>query len=260
MALYIHESLCCRSIVSHPSLEFLSIIVGTRAGPVLVGLLYCPPSAGPSLDDIETCVTMLGDSYSCESVVIMGDFNVDLFKSQECLALDLVGVMSSVGLSQVVLEATRVTLNSSSLIDHVYVSSLNLAESVVVGAALGTSDHQSVTFTLGITRSRPSKHRRRVWLYSRVDFQALNDELLEKLGDGFSGNSAEAQWQGLKRDFMSVVEKHVPTRSISCRKRLPWISTRIINMMRRRDKICKQASRCGCGLSFVLYGISWLGH
>ena len=54
----------------------------------------------------------------------------------------------------------------------------------------------------------------------------------------------ESQWSGLKRTLMSSVKKHIPTRSISSRKRLPWISNTVMNSMRRRDRAYKAAKRC----------------
>ena len=251
VALYVHESLCCKEPVKHTSLEFISTIVGTRAGSVLLGVFYRPPSAGSSFDDLEALLTSM--DVSCMSSIIMGDFNVDLLRSQESLAIDLIGVMSSVGLSQIVTEATRVTDSTSSLIDHVYVNSVALAKTVTVGSSLGTSDHSSVSLSLSIARASPSPHRRRVWLYSRVDFQALNDELLERLDDGVAGSSVETQWQGLKQNFMSIVKKHVPVRSISCRRRHPWITIPIMNMMRRRDRVYKRAKRTGSDRWWVRY-------
>ena len=46
VSLYVCESLSCREPVLHPTLEFISTIVGTRVGSVLLGVFYRPPSAG----------------------------------------------------------------------------------------------------------------------------------------------------------------------------------------------------------------------
>ena len=42
---------------------------------------------------------------------------------------------------------------------------------------------------------------------------------------------------------MSSVKKHIPTRSISCRKHLPLISNSVMNLMGRRDRVYKVAKR-----------------
>ena len=124
-----------------------------------------------------------------------------------------------------------------------YVSSTALAKSILVGSPLGTSDHSSVSLSLSVPKPTPPPHCRWVWLYSQVDFQALNDHLLESLDDGVTGSSAESQWLGLKRNFMSIVKKHIPMRSISCRKHHPWITNSIMNMLRCRDRVYK-AAKC----------------
>ena len=65
----------------------------------------------------------------------------------------------------------------------------------------------------------------------------------DALDEGVSGSTVESQWLGLKRTIMSSVKKHIPTRSISCRKRLPWISNSVMNLMRQRDRAYKAAKR-----------------
>ena len=69
VSLYVRESLSCREPVLHPTLEFISTIVGTRVGSVLLGVFYCPPSAGSSLDELEALMVSLDGSASQTSWV-----------------------------------------------------------------------------------------------------------------------------------------------------------------------------------------------
>ena len=110
--------------------------------------------------------------------VSLGDFNVDLLKIDEQLPMNLLGVTSSFGLSQLGHEPTRVCASSSSLIDHVYASASPSISSLLVGAPLGSSDHCSLRLCLSqfsVQKIPPLKCR--IWLYSKADFEGLNDRL-----------------------------------------------------------------------------------
>ena len=112
VALYVHDSLCCKEPVFQLGWAsavgcFLSFSHATLV-----------PHLKQEIIIINSCVEVLLTSLdgSCMSTIIMGDFNIDQLRLQESLAIDLVGVMSSVGLTQVVTEAMRVTPSSSSVI------------------------------------------------------------------------------------------------------------------------------------------------
>ena len=62
-------------------------------------------------------------------------------------------------LSQVVSEPTRVTDNSATLIDHVYVSDVALLESCCSAPPLASSDHRSVLVSLSWSQAPVRKHR-----------------------------------------------------------------------------------------------------
>lgn len=154
VALYVSESLVVKSYHSHCSLEFLSAAISTFQGVLLVGLFYRPPSSGSSLDDLESLLTGL-DLLAYKSCVILGDFNIDLLKASDSLPLELLGIMSGLGLSQLVGEPTRSTASSSSLIDHVYVSGREMVHDLAVGTPLASSDHFSISFSIELPKPRP---------------------------------------------------------------------------------------------------------
>ena len=77
-------------------------------------------------------------------VILLGDFNIDYKADVPKLWRD---ICLSYNLDQVIREPTRVAETSSTLIDHIYVSSeLNVAEQAVSGLSL--SDQYSVGVTL----------------------------------------------------------------------------------------------------------------
>lgn len=51
----------------------------------------------------------------------------------------------------------------------------------------------------------------------------------------------ESLWSEFKQRFMSVIRKFIPSRSISCRKSIPWLSKKVLRLMRSRDNAHKCA-------------------
>ena len=149
--------------------------------------------------------------------------------------------MSSFGLSQIVTEATRITNTSESLIDHVYTSSPEQINSFSIEAQLSTSDHQSIAFCINGLKKISSNQRRKVWLYSRVDFDDLNEDLFNSIDNFNISSDIETSWLDFQDIFMKKINSFIPSRSISCRKHLPWITNNILKLMRQRDKSYKVA-------------------
>ncbi|XP_064393634.1 uncharacterized protein LOC135341084 [Halichondria panicea] len=226
--LYVRESTPVELVTKHPSLELLLVEAKFTNSPTLLGIYYRPPSAGSAnLADLECALESLQPSRLSNSI-LMGDFNIDLSKNS-------MQMLSHFHLTQVVSEPTRLTDKGSSLIDHVYISDHSLLQSCSTSPPLGSSDHQCISVVLKWS-TRPIKRvKRDVWLYSRADWDSVNAELLSDSTTTHSFtdiNSALSQW---KNSFLSVLSRHIPRRLVSTRKHIPWLTTEIIRLLRRRD-------------------------
>lgn len=143
----------------YESAEFLSVVVDNgRDGSLFWGLLYRPPGCDVDYLGLEALLGSL-NMAGYRRVVILGDFNVDLLCSSSS---DLLALASSFGLSQVVDEPTRIFGSSCTLIDHVYVSSTAMVQSLSVCPPLGTSDHCSISVELALAGPKFVPLRRHV--------------------------------------------------------------------------------------------------
>ena len=107
----------CIPVVSttiHPIIELFLIETKFKMGLTLLGVFYRPPSSDANLTDLELALEGLNPS-KLSHCVFLGDINVDILSHS-------LPMLSNFHLTQVVPEPTRVTNNSSSLIDHVYTS------------------------------------------------------------------------------------------------------------------------------------------
>ena len=165
------------------------------------------------------------------NIVLLGDFNIDLLKSQPALF----------GLHQPVNCATRITQTSAALLDHIYTNNEQMVSKVQV-SDICISDHCPVvcTWSCKTTRKLAKGHTtiqyRSFKHFNQGDFlQELNSAPFAAVFSVSDPTKALSAWY---EAFLPVIEKHAPLR----RKRvkhptLPqWLSTDIIKAMKTHDK------------------------
>ena len=109
---------------------------------IIIGNTYRSPSSKPEkyIEMLENVLSSLA-RHKNKQVLLMGDFNLDLIayeKNTHCQ--NLIDTMSNHNLVQTISRPTRITDHSSTLIDHLYVNSLNnISKSGIV--TLDLSDH-----------------------------------------------------------------------------------------------------------------------
>ena len=101
--------------------EGLWIELNNSKHKIIVGIIYRKPNT--DLDQFQNSLLSVLDNLSVDksNVISVGDFNVNLL--QTCIdgkALELLTSLESTGLHQIITSPTRVTRDSSSLIDHIY--------------------------------------------------------------------------------------------------------------------------------------------
>ena len=133
-----------------------------RSKPILVGIVYRPPKQTNFIQnfdqDLTSCI-----GFNEQEVYILGDFNINLLISEEKKAVSTMikrykEFCSLHGLKQLIVNATRITKNSSSLLDHILTNSQDrVSQSGIIQMSL--SDHQIIYCTRKITRIVYNKHK-----------------------------------------------------------------------------------------------------
>lgn len=238
---FIHNSISYERLYSLDSLlpESMAIKVCNRnAKPYICIVVYRPPSSPASwISRLDAC--LLQARSICAEVTLMGDFNMDIL---DYTPTSLVALSAAHDLTQLIQEPTRVTLNTSTLIDHLYTSN----EENIIGQGvvpLGLSDHYMIFCTrkVGNQTVRPSQRRStRDW--SRFDLEAYQKSLarvpwyqINKLDD--PSHMVDMFYQQLSR----VVDTHAPmrvsTRSVGRRPVPRWFDQEIRLSIKERDRM-----------------------
>ena len=98
---------------------------------------------------LEQILVYIRENFKNDKIVIHGDFNIDLLKLRENSFADrFLILMSSFGLMPVILRPTRITVNSRSIIDNIFVSDTSMFRtSNVIKSKI--SDHSPIVSCFG---------------------------------------------------------------------------------------------------------------
>ena len=152
VALYVHNSFKCKKIESmsitvENTMEMVTVeIITEKNKNIIISCVYRTP--GSCLDIFNDKMSDIYDkNVEKKRVLVCGDFNIDLLNTNEHRkSRDFLNTMYCLSLFPTILKPTRITTNSATLIDNIFI---NVIESEVVSGMLlnDITDHLPV-FTI----------------------------------------------------------------------------------------------------------------
>ncbi len=218
-----------------PACENLWVEISYKNKKALVGVVYRHPTYNISdfQNKFEQCVFDLNRSN--KPFFISGDFNIDLLQSSNN---DYINSISSLGCKQYIASPTRITINSSTLIDHFY---SNLPEHSLKTKILlhNISDHLPIVACANIFEkilfSSTSYKVRDLTNFNADNFILDLEHNLLKV----DFISAEQSFNCFNSIFYEIVNKHAPMVVRSKKelkiKRKPWISNKITRLISTKN-------------------------
>ena len=242
VCLFIRENLTFnrRLDIITDSIETLWVeILQPKTIPILVGVAYRPPSQSDFYDIFEqTCHQINTNKHE---IIILGDFNADV-KADSNLQRRLVEFQTTFDLDQVIVEPTRITPKSRTIIDLILVSDpAKISQSGVI--EIGVSDHFLTYCTRKITKVLYHKH-------NNIKIRSLknyNKEILEQRlkdatwSDVYTCGSVEGAWLAFKSRFQTIVDSLAPLKEIRIKQSTaPWVTAEIIHKRSERNKALRK--------------------
>ena len=213
--------------------------------PFIVATWYRPPDSLVEIfNPFESLVGKL-DSLGVE-YYLLGDFNCNMISNTDNNTRLLNEVADIYGLHQLITEPTRITQNTSTLIDVVFT---NCPDRIVCSGVkyVGISDHSLVYAYRKLSADSQSRGHKTVTYRKlknfcsasfRNDIAKQNWESLEQIHD------PNVMWNEWKRMFLSCADKHAPLRTKRARgTKSPWINTTVKKLMHERDILKIKAIR-----------------
>ena len=87
-------------------------------------------------------------------------------------------------------------------------------------------------------------YKRASWDRIKAALNAIHQDILEKVR---TASSIDSIWTLFRDKLCEAINEHIPTRTTKESMRLPWVTTRLRRLGRRRDRASKRARRNGHG-------------
>nr|CAH7767839.1 unnamed protein product [Callosobruchus chinensis] len=198
-----------------------------------VGVLYRPPghSANQCIDTLDSILSCIISKYY--NVAILGDVNVDMMSTNNIIF----ECFNSYNFAQLITEPTRVTNQSATLIDPIFVSEpVSVCSSGLINADM-ISDHHLVFCKL-----RVPKHKFKQKYITYRDFKNFDEEkfyadlLLIPWYDIIYLQHIDEKVAAFTDYIHLLFNKHAPTRTVRVSKpHCPWLTDVVKKIMNLRD-------------------------
>ena len=242
LVVYVHETMSVTRLTEFEryGVECIWLEVKLqKTSPFLVGFLYRNPSEPANWTD--KFVSMMDVVWlESKEIILMGDFNIDLSKTNK----PWTDVFSLFNLSQTVSSPTRVTPSSKTLNNHIYSTDIaHILETCV--PVIGVSDHYPICCTWskkGVKIPKVGHSHLTYRSFARFDesefLNDLNNAPFDKVYNHTDPDEALATWYSV---FLKVLDKHAPQkkRRIKYSFKPGWLTLEVLDAMRYRDYLLK---------------------
>ena len=172
-------------------------------------------------------------------IIIMGDININC-DQQNYEGNAICNLCNLYNMKQLVEEPTRVTLNTKTLIDVILTSMPEKHKHTTVFHTT-LSDHFMVCTEI-LYHSRQEFKEIKCRTFKNFNASEFIDDVSLFLSSMNYEDSLETLWHIFKEGFKDISNKHAPLRSYRVKANSqPWISQDIVNLMKERDKLYKEA-------------------
>ena len=253
VSIYIRDSIKYKPRPDVPAddLEIICIEVEPPKSKSFLVLAWYRPPSDPvaSFDKLEKVLSYLDKEG--KEIILLGDTNCDLPTKQAEQPIDndtkhMTGLYELFSFKQLVEEPTRVTLTTSSIIDHVATTcARNIVEAGVHKVTL--SDHYMVycirKFNGAVEKGHKMINTRKMKNFDKEAFLADVSGICweQMFSETDDINALVNYWSSL---FSLIIDKHAPiTEMRVSEKYCPWIDKDLKALMQTRDKLKKAASK-----------------
>ena len=217
-------------------------IIKPKTQPILITTVYRRPSSNTNfMDDLENYLHVL-DGQNKE-LILTGDLNCDhslsILQSHSRRLMDILELFQ---MKQVIADSTRITSNTTSLLDIIATNTLDKVKERGV-IHLGISNHSLVYVSLKVSvpRDKPKIVESRNLKNCNINhFNSHISHLLRN--SSWNHKDPTHLWIQFKNIFNYVSDLHAPVKTRKVRSTYaPWLTTEIRREMNKRDHLKKRA-------------------
>ena len=205
---------------------------------LIVGSIYRPPSGDPNT--FTDHLTEIISFYDQEiyTIIIAGDYNLDLLKYKtNSLIKHFLDNMISSNCIPFINKATRVNVNSNSLIDNIFTNDFR-SHGICGIVITDVSDHFPIFSIMKIDSiNRKNNQSRR--LYNNQTINEFTEKILAlEWDDIYRTTSVQISYSMFQEKICNAFHSSFPLKNIKkhYKERLPWISADVKKLIRQKNK------------------------
>ena len=251
VAIYIRNDIRfkLRSDLQIENTEYIFIeILNNNAKNAIVGVIYRPPSRNVDifLDKLGSCLDII--TQENKDVYLMGDFNINLLKSDSNSTLTFTSLLSSYTFHPHVSNPTRISDTSKTLIDNIF---SNVCNKTFNNGILyyDISDHLPI-FTIAnplqhthnVQKNNQQFHRKE----TKRNIDSFKSDLeQEEWHDTLQQTDADTAYEVFIQQLLSHYNNNIPLvkNKTSNKTKQPWITKGIMRSIYKRNNLYKEAIR-----------------
>lgn len=176
-------------------------------------------------------------------IYVVGDVNLDhLPKSMNETTSNLITLLKSFGLSQYIKDPTRVTANTKTLLDVMYIKTTKKINTFVIKTSL--SDHFLVGSTRSLDYHKPVNKSILGRSYKNYSFERTKQYYSRQRRDLIYQLDVNLAWTVIQKYITNCANVLCPMRQIQIRQDpSPWITSEIVEQLNDRDKAFELAQK-----------------
>ena len=212
-----YKTICLRDISSISASGFHQLWLKVQVRhlkSIIISTVYRPPNTPTSCFDSDFAANFVYASSLNAPIYILGDVNCNLLKPEAPDCKVLANFCSSYNLTQLITEPTRVTEQTSSLLDTIFVSDIKqVRESFVMHSSV--SDHDLVCLTLRLKKPRPKPVYINIRSFKHYNREAFLKDILQapwSVIDVFT--DIDDKVNAFNTMFNDILDQHAPIKTI----------------------------------------------
>lgn len=255
VAIYIREYLHFKVIEGSFNTEQLWLQIKLRNFTLAVGVAYRPPSFNYQLfiNELEDALSSVVPEV--DAVALLGDFNIDLTTFESPSATMLIDTLNAFNMIQIIESPTRITATSSTLIDLIFLSDLNMILDRGCWPIHGLSDHELVYSTISVGYERVEGCHRTFRSLRNFHYDSFEYDLHRiPFFLIYDFHNIDEKTAFLTDNLLGLMNFHMPLITSRCSKKpAPWLTDTIRTMQRLRDNALKAFKRSNCVAKWDFY-------
>ena len=207
----------------------------------LIGMIYRPPNQ--DVKEFTNCLMNILQSSKHEKklLYLMGDFNINLLEIEKHVASsEFLESLYSFSLFPLITKPTRITTNSSTLIDNIYFNNISSAHTFNGILFTGISDHLPVfTVSLNLKIPRVAQYRK-ARVYSSKNISTFNNAIkLINWSDVMNNSNGPEAFSMFYNMYCEVYNRAFPLQIIKPNyyNKKPWLTKGTKKSIKTKNKL-----------------------